>query len=64
MGELALPYDETLVAELAKDTHVAGGNFKRAARLSSSVTVKRRTKNGTTLAVPSCHGGKDHKHPN
>lgn len=35
MGELALPYDETLVAELTKDIASGfGGNFKRAARLS------------------------------
>ena len=35
MGELALPYDETLVAELTKDIAQGfGGNFKRAARLS------------------------------
>ena len=35
MGELALPYDETLVAELTKDiAQGLGGNFKRAARLS------------------------------
>lgn len=34
MGELALPYDETLVAELTKDIASGfGGNFKRAARL-------------------------------
>lgn len=35
MGELALPYDETLVAELTKDIAQGfGGKFKRAARLS------------------------------
>ena len=35
MGELALPYDETLVAELTKDIAQGfGGNFKRAARLT------------------------------
>lgn len=35
MGELALPYDQTMAAELTKDLTVGlGGGFKRAARLT------------------------------
>lgn len=35
MGELALPFDQTLAAELTKDiTHGLSGGFKRAARLT------------------------------